>query len=70
MASTYSHILPGRVSRTLPRNVVLRAWALYRQRRHLAELDTHLLDDIGLDATAARQESCRPLWDAPEYWRR
>ncbi|MCB9958909.1 MAG: DUF1127 domain-containing protein [Rhodospirillaceae bacterium] len=34
-----------------------------RQRRQLAELDQHLLDDIGLSAADARRESHRPFWD-------
>lgn len=70
MPNTLPHVLPGRLSRPLPRNVLLRAWALYRQRRHLSELDARLLEDLGLDPAEARAESARPVWDAPGYWRR
>ncbi len=44
--------------------------ALWRQRRSLAELDDHLLRDIGLTRDEARRESERPAWDAPAHWRR
>ncbi len=43
---------------------------LARQRRALAEMDAHRLRDIGLSAEEARREAARPLWDAPEHWRR
>lgn len=42
---------------------------LWRQRRHLARLDDHALEDIGLDRAAARQEASRPFWDVPAHWR-
>ncbi len=46
------------------------AWlALYRQRRALAALDAHLLDDIGVTARQADRESARPVWDVPRGWR-
>lgn len=69
MSRTYSHVLPARLYRPLPRSILLRAWALYRQRRHLAELCPQRLEDLGLDPAEARAESLRPVWDAPEYWR-
>ncbi|QUS35061.1 DUF1127 domain-containing protein [Falsirhodobacter algicola] len=38
-------------------------WELRRMsRRRLADLDPHLLDDIGLTAEAARIEAIRPFW--------
>ena len=43
---------------------------LWRQRRALADLDTHQLRDIGLTQEAADREAARPIWDIPEYWRR
>ncbi len=42
---------------------------LQRQRRALAQLDGHLLRDIGIDDTARQAELVRPLWDAPQGWR-
>lgn len=54
-------------------NVVARliaAAALYRQRRRLAQLDRHMLDDIGISRQQALDESRRPLWDAPDHWLR
>ena len=46
------------------------AMALHRSRARLAELEPHMLADIGLDAAAARAEAGRPVWDAPEAWKR
>lgn len=49
----------------------LLAWmALGRQRRRLALLDAHMLDDIGLTRDEARAEAARPVWDAPSHWMR
>ena len=42
---------------------------LRRQRRALARLDAHLLDDVGLPADTAGHEARRPFWDAPRHWR-
>lgn len=41
---------------------------LARQRRALAALDAHLLNDIGLPRAMAERESARPVWDAPAHW--
>ncbi|MGP3698764.1 DUF1127 domain-containing protein [Rhodobacter sp. NSM] len=46
------------------------AVAAHRQRRALAQLDPHLLSDVGLTADEARAEAARPLWDVPSNWRR
>lgn len=43
--------------------------ALVRQRRELAELDEHLLRDIGVSRDDADKESSRPVWDVPSHWR-
>ena len=43
--------------------------ALWRQRRRLATLDDHLLDDIGVTRGEAETEARRPVWDAPRTWR-
>lgn len=42
---------------------------LWKQRRSLAELDQHLLCDLGLTSQAAAREARRPLWDVPTNWR-
>jgi uncharacterized protein YjiS (DUF1127 family) len=44
--------------------------AMARSRRRLAELDGHLLRDIGATRAQALQETRRPRWDAPEAWLR
>ncbi len=33
-----------------------------RQRRRLAQLDDHLLNDIGIDRLAAMEEISKPFW--------
>jgi uncharacterized protein YjiS (DUF1127 family) len=35
-----------------------------RQRHMLATMDAHLLRDIGLDRSAAREEAEKPFWRA------
>ena len=34
----------------------------YELRRHLLEMDDHLLDDIGFSREDARREAARPFW--------
>jgi uncharacterized protein YjiS (DUF1127 family) len=54
------------------------AVALRRSRRSLADLDDHLLRDVGLSRAEARREAARPAWDAlnespwdaPAHWLR
>lgn len=46
-------------------------WAdLLKERKALSQLDDHLLRDIGVTPEAARRESRRLLWDAPDHWHR
>jgi len=33
-----------------------------RQRRHLAQLDEHLLRDVGITPEQARREARKPFW--------
>lgn len=55
----------------LPRLHPLRTLiSLRRQRRTLAQLDDHLLHDIGITRDEARIEAARPVWDVPAHWRR
>ena len=49
---------------------LLGALALRRSRRRLADLDAHILRDIGLTPVEASREARRPLWDAPDHWLR
>lgn len=44
--------------------------ALHRQRRALARLDDHLLDDIGLTRADAEAEARRAPWEASAHWLR
>ncbi len=57
----------------MPRRVNLLGWLLSlvelrHQRGQLAELDAHLLSDIGLTEAAAQKEAHRSFWDAPDHW--
>lgn len=42
--------------------------ALRRQRHSLAEMDEHLLSDIGVTRDQARREAARAPWDVPRNW--
>lgn len=42
---------------------LMQALDLYRSRARLAQLDAHLLADIGLNRAAAEAEARRPIWD-------
>ncbi|WP_232829362.1 DUF1127 domain-containing protein [Tropicimonas sp. IMCC34043] len=41
---------------------------LARQRRELAMMDDHMLQDIGVSRFEAESEATRPLWDVPHFW--
>ncbi len=57
--------------RRRPRLVALFDWlSVARQRRALAELDDHMLRDIGLTRREVARETDRPFWDVPPLWRR
>ena len=45
-----------------------RLLAVTKQRRRLADLDDHLLRDIGLTREQANQEAKRRVWDVPGHW--
>ena len=47
---------------------LITAFAARKQRRDLANLDPHLLNDIGLSREAATREANRKLWDVPQHW--
>jgi uncharacterized protein YjiS (DUF1127 family) len=64
--------LAGRAPRTFLDRLLRRiatAQALRRQRSRLADLDPHMLADIGLTEDEARHESRRTVWDVPRHWR-
>lgn len=44
-------------------------FALWKQRRDLARLDDHMLEDLGLTRHQVKAEATRPLWDVPKSWR-
>ena len=48
----------------------LSAIAMQRSRARLADLDDHLLRDIGLTRGQAAAESERSGWDVPDHWLR
>ena len=43
---------------------------VWRQRQQLKSLDDAALMDIGLTRDQAQAEAKRPLWDAPDNWKR
>ncbi|MBE2278081.1 MAG: hypothetical protein IAE87_17495 [Rhodobacteraceae bacterium] len=43
--------------------------ALRRERAGLSRLEDHRLADLGLTAAEVRDETARPVWDAPQRWR-
>ncbi|MCL6283205.1 DUF1127 domain-containing protein [Ruegeria sp. 2012CJ41-6] len=65
--TTESHI--RRSTRKSLRTALFNAWAVWRQRRRLQQLDDAALKDIGINRSEARAEARRPFWDAPETWR-
>ena len=75
MPHSIAHILSGAALRRFAATLaaiplaLVRFAHLARERRALARLDRHGLDDIGLDPTAARYESGRAFWDVPNHWR-
>jgi uncharacterized protein YjiS (DUF1127 family) len=72
MLSLMETVLGRQTATTRRPSVVTRmstAWALHRSRARLAELDPHLLADIGLDEETARTEARRSVWDAPDAWK-
>lgn len=68
--------LAHRTTRSHPkRSFSLFSWLfaadnVWRQRQRLAQLDPHLRRDIGVTEDDIRLENKRPVWDAPEFWRR
>lgn len=45
-------------------------FAVWRQRRALAELPAHLREDVGLTEADIHREAARPIWDVPGHWMR
>lgn len=65
----HSHIqaLPLRTPRGLVARIlssVSTAFTRRRERQRLAQLDMHMLRDIGLEAQDARRECEKPFWQA------
>lgn len=50
-------------------STLLSMFAVARQRKQLADLDAHLLRDIGISEQDLSNEISRPLWDVPQNWR-
>lgn len=45
-------------------------YAVWRQRRALAQLDANALKDIGVTQREANLEASKPVWDVPQHWLR
>jgi uncharacterized protein YjiS (DUF1127 family) len=51
------------ISPGLPAWAVVRtAWRRYRSRQRIADLDDHLLKDIGVSVSDAEAEANKPFW--------
>lgn len=58
-----AHPLPPLATFALRVAVVTTKWAQRnRTRKALAQLDEHLLRDVGLDRRTAHREACRMFW--------
>jgi uncharacterized protein YjiS (DUF1127 family) len=64
------HVTASRTTRLSVVDRVLLALAVRRQRSKLANLDGHLLRDIGLTREKAAREAKRKPWDVPQHWLR
>ena len=60
---------------TLPRAANRGFWtrltltgSLWRQRRALADMSDHMLDDLGISRADALAEAAKPMWDVPQHW--
>ena len=43
--------------------------ALFSERRRLADMPDHMLNDLGITRSEAEAEARRPIWDSPSHWR-
>ncbi|WP_071799136.1 DUF1127 domain-containing protein [Natronohydrobacter thiooxidans] len=62
------HLPVRSVFHGLRRFAPTRILALRRTRARLAQLEDHLLKDIGLTREEAAREAARSSWDAPRHW--
>lgn len=62
-ASRLSAGFEGRKDGLLWLTQLSRFWRAYATRQHLAALDAHMLQDIGLTPAQARYETMRKPWD-------
>lgn len=53
-----------------PLSYVQHLIGVWRQRQQLRRLPEHLRRDIGLTRAQIADELARPVWDAPQTWRR
>ncbi|WP_051588052.1 DUF1127 domain-containing protein [Actibacterium mucosum] len=68
--SDFTHIAPFRHAKGFSfLRLLNRISAVSRQRRALAKLTDHELEDIGITRAQAEAEAKRPAWDAPHGWR-
>lgn len=69
--STTVHVAHHLTGTTQPGRVRPFAWfrqalAVHQERRRLAALESHRLEDLGLSARAAWEEGNRPFWELPD----
>ncbi len=64
LSNTHRSSAPRRSSRMS----LLDLFSLYRQRRALADLDDHALEDIGVTRAEANKEAKSGFWNVPDHW--
>ena len=67
LVSRLAHNLPIR-RHTSTLNLLISILGNARSRRRLGNLDSRLLDDIGVNQADAKMESARSIWDVPSHW--
>ena len=66
-ASATPYTLP-RVKKGGPLGMIVTAFSIWRERKHLSQLDEAALRDIGKNREDAITEASRAVWDAPNRW--
>ncbi len=70
ISASHSAHRTGSLSRLSVLATIARLYGTWRQRQSLKALDETALRDIGVTRAQADAEANRPVWDAPDNWRR
>jgi uncharacterized protein YjiS (DUF1127 family) len=61
-SATHAHQPPHQLQIALSWSGVRAAWQRHRSRQHIAQLDAHMLRDIGVSFSDAEAEANKPFW--------